>query len=1011
MARDWKTTHAASSSSATHTVTFPQAAVAGRGLIAFGTAPASVDPSSAGWVELGEATDPLLGDLSVSRLVSAAGGETSLTWVREPAAGTAPRTFAGWVESRDDLGAVHAGTWAAYGNPSGTTSIDLAPVVTTVPDCRIYVAVCTVNDGTTWTPVISGFTLEDIVQGPALGAEPVRLAVLTAVVAAGSHAISITGVPINPAMITVLAIEPADLEPPPDPVSIIEEENRLVGVDKTTWDVSGGPDTTIHGWSDMAVPVGGTLQLRVHSPSSAWTGRVYRLGYYGSRGAREIATVSGAQTTQPSGTTDGTTGMVDCGNWSVNGSWAVPADAVPGVHVIKIWRTNLTSAVSHIGPFVVHDPARKASVLIKVSESTWAGAYNHASANPADIFAGKNLYGQGTTGSFIADAAQRCKAVSLRRTIVTRRSYPQTHFMNAEYPLLRFVERLGWDVDYATSAMVDADPTLLLGRDAVISSGHDEYWSAAMFDAFTAARDSLAAPSHLVFLSGNEAFWHIRWNAGRTAFDCWKDSLDGALNASGLYSGTWQDTRGFNSDRRPAALLVGQRFRHNAFANLPLIATAAHAASPFWRSTAVAALTGPATWTSPVGLVGFEADEPADTSATEKPAGLIRLSQATSNVTGMLADDNGAVYSLSGSYTHSITAYRDPESGAAVFGFGSCQIAWGLDDVHDRHPGGSLVSQPIQQAITNLLVDLGATPSEYALEGVTGLVMPTPVALSTYGLPDPSDSTAPTAPTGLQVTAAQTSIALTWSAATDNIGVTGYDLYRDGVLVASAVAGLTYNFTGLLPGSVYTLGVRSRDAAGNSSTMASLETATLAASNTVLLITLTEYAAALGVDVDDLDIGKAQFDIAAASSWVESVTGHAFTVRTSTIRLPAVAVQELHLPVQPVRAVSAASIGGATVTDYTVTLDGVWRSAGWRSSYAPQILQFTVQYGLTSPPPNIKALVREVSVLLAEGAVTAESIDDYRVQYASGGGLSVTAEQTLAAYGAGVAVVSTWGYP
>ncbi|WP_238011712.1 DUF4832 domain-containing protein [Dactylosporangium sp. AC04546] len=77
-----------------------------------------------------------------------------------------------------------------------------------------------------------------------------------------------------------------------------------------------------------------------------------------------------------------------------------------------------------------------------------------------------------------------------------------------------------------------------------------------------------------------------------------------------------------------------------------------------------------------------------------------------------------------------------------------------------------------------------------------------------------TDCAAPSTPGGLAVTATTpTSIALSWTASTDNVGVTGYQVYRDGVL-RTTVTGTSYTDTGLAAGS-YTYTVRARDAAGN----------------------------------------------------------------------------------------------------------------------------------------------------------------------------------------------------
>jgi len=81
------------------------------------------------------------------------------------------------------------------------------------------------------------------------------------------------------------------------------------------------------------------------------------------------------------------------------------------------------------------------------------------------------------------------------------------------------------------------------------------------------------------------------------------------------------------------------------------------------------------------------------------------------------------------------------------------------------------------------------------------------------------DSQAPTAPTNLAaLNMGQTSFLLTWAASTDNIGVTGYDIYKDGIkITASPIGGTSYNVTGLTASTLYSFAVVAKDAAGNSS--------------------------------------------------------------------------------------------------------------------------------------------------------------------------------------------------
>ncbi|MDQ3941097.1 MAG: right-handed parallel beta-helix repeat-containing protein, partial [Actinomycetota bacterium] len=90
-----------------------------------------------------------------------------------------------------------------------------------------------------------------------------------------------------------------------------------------------------------------------------------------------------------------------------------------------------------------------------------------------------------------------------------------------------------------------------------------------------------------------------------------------------------------------------------------------------------------------------------------------------------------------------------------------------------------------------------------------------------------TDTDAPTTPTNLVATAARhDKIDLSWSASTDNVGVTGYHIFRDGALLASAGTETTYSDTTVSPSTTYTYQVRAKDAAGNLSALSDAATAT-----------------------------------------------------------------------------------------------------------------------------------------------------------------------------------------
>ena len=111
------------------------------------------------------------------------------------------------------------------------------------------------------------------------------------------------------------------------------------------------------------------------------------------------------------------------------------------------------------------------------------------------------------------------------------------------------------------------------------------------------------------------------------------------------------------------------------------------------------------------------------------------------------------------------------------------------------------------------------------------------------------DTTAPTAPTSLSsASITTTTFTLSWTASTDNVGVTGYDVYQDGVLKTS-VTGTSASITGLTASATYAFTVKAKDAANNvSATSSALNVTTLA----------PNYCTSKGGSVADEYIGRVQ---------------------------------------------------------------------------------------------------------------------------------------------------------
>jgi chitodextrinase len=95
-----------------------------------------------------------------------------------------------------------------------------------------------------------------------------------------------------------------------------------------------------------------------------------------------------------------------------------------------------------------------------------------------------------------------------------------------------------------------------------------------------------------------------------------------------------------------------------------------------------------------------------------------------------------------------------------------------------------------------------------------------------FGSAGTVDGQAPTAPANLTVTGHTAStVGLSWTASTDNVGVSGYQVRQAGTVIASTTA-TSFTVTGLNPGTAYSFTVTAQDAAGNTSAASNTATAT-----------------------------------------------------------------------------------------------------------------------------------------------------------------------------------------
>ena len=219
----------------------------------------------------------------------------------------------------------------------------------------------------------------------------------------------------------------------------IVTENALAGNPSSEWDISGAGDLNMQGFAtDISVNKGETIHFKIKS-NAAYTIDIYRLGYYNGNGARKVGTGVVTATlpqTQPTDLYDATTGLTDCGNWSESAHWDVPATAVSGIYIAKLKKTN--GNASHI-VFIVRDDASHSDLFFQTSDATWQ-AYNAYGGN--SLYVGITSYPSG-----------HATKVSYNRPFITRNGgggggVAEDWLFNAEYPMLRFLEKNGYDMTY-----------------------------------------------------------------------------------------------------------------------------------------------------------------------------------------------------------------------------------------------------------------------------------------------------------------------------------------------------------------------------------------------------------------------------------------------------------------------------------------------------------------------------------------------------------------------------------
>lgn len=447
---------------------------------------------------------------------------------------------------------------------------------------------------------------------------------------------------------------------------------------------------------------GQTIELYVNTAAPSYTVQIFRMGWYGGRGARRVlGPVSARGVVQPITVPDPETGLVDC-DWRSPVTFAVEADWRSGVYLAKL-EESAGQRQSYV-IFVVRDDDDGAEVVFELPVNTYQ-AYNFWGGRSAYAWgSGDGLPWGSTPGRAAVNisfnrpyAASTDPAASfgvgagefLCNVQPVNEGYPISS-AGWDYNLVRWLEREGYRVSYITNTDTHNSPALFDRRRLFISGAHDEYWS---WQGRANLERALSRGTNLFFSGANEIYWQVRSEKDRRGradrvLAIYKESagqrdpvlLDQDPSNDHLATTQWR----LPPVSRPEDKLIGVMYFMDPVDGDIVVADANH-----WAF----ANTGLVNGSKLEGLLGYEVDGLGENT----PHGLRVLAASPAK---SLLDPTRTV-------TSNMTAYV-AASGAEVFATGSIQWSWGLDDFNAPDLRSSRLSPATVQITGNVLERFGA---------------------------------------------------------------------------------------------------------------------------------------------------------------------------------------------------------------------------------------------------------------------------------------------------------------
>lgn len=465
--------------------------------------------------------------------------------------------------------------------------------------------------------------------------------------------------PAGPSPGTATAV-PSTTAPQPFPV----QENSRPGT--SAWRIRDlGAPGAIDGYADQqSVLPGQSFRLYVSSTAKSFRVQAFRFGWYHGHQARLVWTsglVPGRRQTAVS---------IAPGTHMVTARWRpsltiTTTNWPPGSYLLRL---DAASGAERYVPITVRSASTAGAVVIVNDNTTWQ-AYN--------AWGGYSLY-QGPDGL----PGDRGYAVSFDRP------YDQNgagRFLFFDQAAIALAERTGVPLAYETDVDIDQHPAILSRARAVITLGHDEYYSLAMRNALSQARN---AGTNLAFLGANAIYRHIRFAAGDRVIICYKaatlDPLFGRDHGKDNADTTqqWRDPPA----PRPESVLTGVFYECNPV-SAPWVL--------YDPSSWIFAGTGARKGERFAGMVGPEYDRLNPAVPFPRPMQVLAHSPLTCD----------------GFSTFSDSVYYTVASGAGVFASGTMRWVCAMSGPHCGHGLTVAAERFVDRATQNLLRAFAAGPA------------------------------------------------------------------------------------------------------------------------------------------------------------------------------------------------------------------------------------------------------------------------------------------------------------